>query len=39
MAITVTDEPTWNDGKGHGPYLYWYYREEGLLTSEYVGKA
>jgi len=23
----------------HGPYLYRYYRENGQLTSEYVGKA
>ena len=30
---------TCNDGRGHGPYLYRYYREGGSLTSEYVGKA
>lgn len=30
---------TCNDGNGHGPYLYRYYREGGSLTSEYVGKA
>jgi hypothetical protein len=30
---------TCNDGRGHGPYLYRYYREDGKLTSEYVGKA
>jgi len=30
---------TCNDGKGHGPYLYRYYREGGSLASEYVGKA
>lgn len=29
---------TCNDGRGHGPYLYRYYREGGKLTSEYVGK-
>jgi len=29
---------TCNDGRGHGPYLYRYYREDGKLTSEYVGK-
>ncbi|MHC3439581.1 DUF6788 family protein [Natrialbaceae archaeon A-gly3] len=28
-----------NGGRGHGPYLYRYYRENGSLTSEYVGKA
>lgn len=27
-----------NDGRGHGPYLYRYFRENGSLTSEYVGK-
>ena len=30
---------TCNDCRGHGPYLYRYYREDGKLTSEYVGKA
>lgn len=30
---------TCNDGNGHGPYKYRYYREDGKLTSEYVGKA
>lgn len=30
---------TCNDGNGHGPYLYRYFREGGTLTSEYVGKA
>lgn len=30
---------TCNDGRGHGPYLYRYFREGGKLTSEYVGKA
>lgn len=30
---------TCNDGKGHGPYLYRYFRKGGSLTSEYVGKA
>lgn len=30
---------TCNDGNGHGPYFYRYYREDGKLTSEYVGKA
>jgi hypothetical protein len=29
---------TCNDGNGHGPYLYRYYREDGELTSEYLGK-
>jgi hypothetical protein len=29
---------TCNGGRGHGPYLYRYYREDGRLTSEYVGK-
>lgn len=29
---------TCNNGNGHGPYLYRYYREGGSLTSEYVGK-
>jgi hypothetical protein len=27
-----------NLGDMHGPYLYWYYREGGKLTSEYLGK-
>lgn len=26
------------DGKKHGPYLYRYYREQGTLKSEYLGK-
>lgn len=30
---------TCNDGEGHGPYRYRYYREGGTLTSEYMGKA
>jgi len=30
---------TCNDGRGHGPYKYRYFREDGKLTSEYVGKA
>lgn len=30
---------TCNDGEGHGPYRYRYYREGGTLKSEYVGKA
>jgi hypothetical protein len=29
---------TCNDGRGHGPYLYRYYRKDDKLTSEYVGK-
>jgi hypothetical protein len=29
---------TCNDGRGHGPYLYRYFREDGKLRSEYVGK-
>lgn len=28
-----------NEGRGHGPYLYRYYRDGGTLKSEYVGKA
>ncbi|MGQ3330651.1 DUF6788 family protein [Halorubrum sp. FL23] len=27
-----------NPGDMHGPYLYRYYRENGTMTSEYVGK-
>jgi translation elongation factor EF-Tu-like GTPase len=30
---------TCNEGRGHGPYLYRYFWEEGKLKSEYVGKA
>ncbi|WP_227380225.1 hypothetical protein [Haladaptatus halobius] len=30
---------TCNDGNGHGPYLYRYFREKGTMKSEYVGKA
>lgn len=29
---------TCNNGRGHGPYLYRYYREDGSLTSKYIGK-
>lgn len=29
---------TCNDGEGHGPYLYRYYREDGKLKSKYEGK-
>lgn len=29
---------TCNEGTGHGPYLYRYFREGGRLKSEYVGK-
>ena len=28
-----------NDGKGHGPYLYAYWWEEGRTRSKYLGKA
>lgn len=30
---------TCNEGNGHGPYRYRYYREDGDLTSKYLGKA
>lgn len=30
---------TCNEGKGHGPYRYRYFREGGQLISEYLGKA
>jgi len=31
---------TCNEGQGHGPYKYRYFRDEsGNLTSEYIGKA
>ena len=30
---------TCNDGNGHGPYRYRYYRDRGTLKSEYLGKA
>ena len=25
-----------NGGEKHGPYKYWYYRENGVLKCEYV---
>ncbi|WP_049996314.1 DUF6788 family protein [Halococcus sediminicola] len=38
--VTCGDESCacMTDGEKHGPYLYRYYREDGTLTSEYLGK-
>ena len=38
--VTCGDETCacMTDGEKHGPYLYRYYREEGTLISEYLGK-
>lgn len=38
--VTCGDETCacMSGGEKHGPYLYRYYRKDGNLTSEYVGK-
>lgn len=38
--VTCGDESCkcMTDGEKHGPYLYRYFRREGKLTSEYIGK-
>jgi hypothetical protein len=28
-----------NQGKGHGPYFYAYWRDQGKLRSKYIGKT
>jgi hypothetical protein len=28
-----------NQGKGHGPYFYAYWRDQGKLKSKYIGKT
>ena len=39
--VTCGDESCacMSDGEKHGPYLYRYYRSDGSLKSEYIGKA
>lgn len=36
--VKCSADCTCNDGRGHGPYVYRYYRTDGTLTSEYIGK-